>query len=255
MITPIELHAAHAVGFAVDGTVSSSDLDRIVGAIDAKSVDHHKVRLYVELRRFPNFDSMLTAIKGLRAKSKNFDAIEKYALVTDSTWLKPLATAADYLVASINFRTFPVADAEIAQAWLLNDEAAPTPPSAIAKVDNFEDPNIVALAISGKLHKADYRRVNELMDAHQDAHSLYLEIREIHGLSLIGIMDGLKADVKALQRFEKVAVVGYQSWLPAATRVADWLTPKLDVRYFDVTDVAGARLWLGVRKNKEMGLV
>jgi len=249
MITPIDLHAAHAIGFAVDGSVSDADLDTIAEEIDAKAGDYQKLRLYVELRRFPDFDGVRTLLRGLRAKTVHFGKIEKYALVTDSSWIKPLATAADYLVSTIDFKTFTAGNAEVAQAWLLNDTPAPEHTSAISEVAHFADPNVVAIAVSGKLHKADYDRINLILTSHANAHSLLLEIREITGLSLKAIMDELKSDVDVWDRFEKVAVVGHTGWLPAATRVADWFTPNLDVRYFDVTDVAGARLWLGVRKN------
>lgn len=249
MITPIDLHAAHAVGFAIDGSVSDADLARVYEQIDAAAGADGKTRLYIELRGFPTFDGVKTFVQAVRRKTGAFEKIEKYALVTDRPWIGKLTTVADYVTARMDVRTFDVAEADVAQAWLLNDEPTPEPPSAIEPVEFFDDPNVVAVAVNGKLRKRDYDVLDREMNAKPAATSLYLEIRKINGLSLNAIMDELEADAKTIARYEKVAVVGWQSWLPAATRVADWLTPKLDVRYFDVNDAAGARLWLGVRKN------
>ena len=254
MLTPVDLHAKHAVGFAVDGALSAADLERLTAAIRAAAADGRPARLYIELRSFPSLEGVRDVVRAIRAKSVGIAEVEKYAIVTDQGWVGPLATVAGYALPAMEVHVFGLAEADIAQTWLVNDEPAPAPPASIQPVDFFDDPNVVAVAIDGKLRKPDYAIFDALIDARPAATSLYVEIRAVRGLEVRAIVDELRSEVKTLANFEKCALVGWQSWLPATATVADWLTPGMDVKYFDVKDAAGARLWLGVRKNRETGL-
>lgn len=254
MLTPVDLHAKHAVGFAVDGALTAADLERVTSAIDAAAADHGKARLYVELRRLPTLDSVSDIVRAIRAKSNGIAKVEKYAIVTDKGWVGPLTTVAGYALPSMEMHVFPLAEADVAQTWLVNDEPAPAPPASIEPIEFFDDPNVVALAITGKLRKPDYDTFNALIDARPEATSMYVEIRAVKGLEVRAIVDELQSEARTLANFEKCALVGHQGWLSATATVADWLTPGMDVKYFDVADAAGARLWLGVRKNRETGL-
>ena len=253
MLTPIDLHAKHAVGFAVDGTLTAADLERVTAAIDAAAADHGTARLYVELRSLPSLEGVSEIVRAIRAKSAGIAKVEKYAIVTDKGWIAPLTKVAGYALPSMELHVFPLTEADVAQTWLVNDEPAPAPPASIEPVEFFDDPSVVALAVTGKLRKPDYEIFNALVDARPEATSLYVEIREVKGLEVRAIVDELQSDAKVLSRFEKCALVGHRGWLSATATVADWLTPGLDVKYFDVTDAAGARLWLGVRKHRERG--
>ncbi len=254
MLTPIDLHASHAIGFAIDGTITSADIATLNERLSAAASDGDRVRLYVELRSFPSLGGVSDMVKLIRTKLDAIDKVDKYAIVTDKGWVEPLASVAGYALSSMEMHVFPLAKAGEAQSWLVNDEAAPAPPASIERVEFFDEPNVVGVVINGKLRKPDYAVFNRLINEKPDATSMYVEIRAIKGLELNGIMNELRSELKTLDNFEKCAIVGYQAWLPAATRVADWLTPNFDVRYFDLDDVVGAQQWLGVKKNRGTGL-
>ncbi len=246
MVSPIDLKARHAVGFAVDGSISAEDLKALSARIDAAAGEHDKIRLYAELREFDGFSGISQLLRSLRLKVDSINKVEKYALVVERGFFSNLTTLADYVTPNMTIKVFDVHQADVAQAWLVNDEPEPAPPPALVQVEYFNEPGVVAVALTGKLHSGDYKVLNKMIADHPESKSLFFEIREIKGLSLKAIVDDLKTSVRSLGQFKKMAIVGWQSWLPAATKIADWVTPGLDVRYFDVNDVASARLWLGV---------
>lgn len=115
----------------------------------------------------------------------------------------------------------------------------------ISILDNSHG-NILALAMEGKIDKADYDKVLPRMEQVVREHEkirVYLEVKEIDRMSVQALWQEVKADIHYLNNFSKVAVIGDATWKQMLTYAAS-LLPHIDIRYFDFAEKDQARRWI-----------
>jgi hypothetical protein len=107
--------------------------------------------------------------------------------------------------------------------------------------------NVLALRASGKVTTEDYREklIPELerrLETHDRIRVLY-ELGPEAEFSLGAMWEDLKADLRHLSAFERIAMVSDVRWINAATRSFAWLFP-CPVRIFPTADREAALSWL-----------
>jgi hypothetical protein len=61
-------------------------------------------------------------------------------------------------------------------------------------------------------------------------------------MTLKAVWEEFKAAINYYSRIEKVAITGQEGWLKSAAKISDFLTPGIDVRYFE--EAEEAKNWL-----------
>jgi hypothetical protein len=108
------------------------------------------------------------------------------------------------------------------------------------------DGKIVAIALSGKLGKADYERflprVEQLVQRHGKIR-MVIHMYDFHGWTMGALWEDLKFDVKHFSHIERLALVGEKAWEHGmAVFCKPFTTAK--IRYFDRSQEAEAEAWI-----------
>ena len=130
MISTFPLRNDNLIGFTIDGTVDQAGLDKLIDLIEDRARAHDKIRLLANIRSVSGWDSLTTFWKNLRAKKELVGKIEKYALLSDSGWVKWMTGPVDWLFSGIEYRHFQLSEGEAAHTWLAAP-LSPEPPAAL----------------------------------------------------------------------------------------------------------------------------
>jgi hypothetical protein len=106
--------------------------------------------------------------------------------------------------------------------------------------------NFLDVHVSGILSQADYKQFvpefERLVRQHGKLHVLF-DMTGFHGLEAAAVWEEIKFDAKHLAGIERLAMVGDKQWQHVMVMICTPFT-KATTRYFDHTDIAGARKWL-----------
>ncbi len=106
---------------------------------------------------------------------------------------------------------------------------------------------ILVVHVSGKLVKADYTHFvpefERLVQQHGKLRLLF-DMTGFHGWEVSAAWEDFKFGVEHFADIEKLAMVGEKRWQQGMATFCKPFT-KAVVRYFDHTDAAEARKWLG----------
>ena len=106
--------------------------------------------------------------------------------------------------------------------------------------------NILAVRVSGKLAREDYRRfVPEFERLLRDRGRIrvLLEMVDFHGWEPGALWEDLKFDFRHFAHLDRLAMVGDRRWERAMSIVCKPFTTA-KIRYFDRKDIDEARAWL-----------
>ena len=247
MISIFPLSQPNLLGFTLDGEVDETGMEKFLMAVEAKVLTHGKVRLMGNIKEIGGFQSLQAFWKTLKAKKDLIDGIEKYAILTDRSWLASLSGNLDWLTPRMEVKTFKLSEGERAHAWLKMDpEPAPKQGAALKQID-LGDNRLLGLAIIGKMTTGDYDRVNALIEAQATAHGqarILLELvdSEFNGQNVI---EDIKSSINNYKNVERIALIGDQSWLKTTVKLGDLLTPGLEMAAFSTRERQRAIAWLG----------
>ena len=107
--------------------------------------------------------------------------------------------------------------------------------------------NIVLIQVRGKVAKADYEQFvpafKQLVQQHGKLRVLF-EMEQFHGWEVGALWEDIKFDLRHFSDIERLAMVGEKKWQKGLAAFCKPFT-KAKIRYFDHTDAAAARTWLG----------
>lgn len=108
---------------------------------------------------------------------------------------------------------------------------------------------IVVVRVSGKLVKADYGQLaiefERLLKKHGTLRVLF-DMSDFRGWELLAAWEDLKFGIHHFADIERLAMVGEKKWQRAMAIFCAPFTGAA-VRYFNRSDMAAARAWLGCR--------
>ena len=114
------------------------------------------------------------------------------------------------------------------------------------EINQEEGGGILTVRVSGRLVKADYDRfvphVEMLIKQHGKIRLLF-EMHDFHGWSAGAAWEDLKFGLHHFRDIERIAMVGEKKWQKGMGGFCRPFT-KAEIRYFDVSDIQGARQWL-----------
>lgn len=245
MITSIPLNIANGVGFHIDGPVDETGLQRLLSEVETRKNMHGKVRILIVFERMGGWDSFRAFWSNLRGKAQLWNAVEKYAIVTDKEWIDRLADMADWVAPQMDIETFRLAQRTEAEAWLA---APPRKPLARAiHLQHTDEDRILAIGVNGKLTAADYEKLDALLNHQYDRYGklrILLHIEDLQGITLRAFWEDLRTGIRNYSKIERVAVLGSQNWLKPAVKISDLISPGIDMQFFPETDRQRAIGWL-----------
>lgn len=104
------------LGFEVEGTISQSSFEELLGEV-RRAIDRFSaVRLLIRVHGWPTGETP-TLAERLRFAKEHFGGIERYAVVGDSRVVEYLTTLADAFV-DMDLRFFEVDEEKQAWAWV-----------------------------------------------------------------------------------------------------------------------------------------
>ncbi len=109
----------HAVAFVIDGTTTRPDVDALYREVEA-AVRRGHVHLYGEIAGVGGLTLGAlgaNASRGL-ALLPSLGNVDRYAVVTDTSWISTAARLQGSLLPGLEVRTFPRSEREAALAWV-----------------------------------------------------------------------------------------------------------------------------------------
>lgn len=246
MISIFPLSQDNLLGFTLDGEVDEEGIRKLLIAVEAKVVTHGKLRLLGNIKSIGGFQSFQSFWKALKAKKDLWDKIEKYAILTNQSWLGALTDGIDWLTPNMEVRTFKLNEGELAHQWLKEDPAPKESADSVKEID-LGDERLLGLAIVGKMNSTDYERINLLVEEKVKKYGkakILLEIVSTDGLNVRTLWEDLKTSVGLYKDLERVAIIGDQAWLKTSVKLSDLLTPGLELAAFSTIERQRAVAWL-----------
>jgi hypothetical protein len=118
----------------------------------------------------------------------------------------------------------------------------------VVKLGEVEGGNVLEIQVSGKLTHEDYEQfVPEFERLIQENGKIRIlfEMTDFHGWEFAALWDDIKFDAKHFSHIERLAMVGDRAWEKGMSAFCRPFTTA-EIRYFDHTEIAEARDWLGI---------
>lgn len=112
------------------------------------------------------------------------------------------------------------------------------------KPAQFED--IIEIEVNGKVSKNDIEGFEAYVESRMaDGRNLNLlmELHNLDGYTVKGLMEGFKFDMKHWNEFHKIAVISEKQWLEFSTKLSS-LLPKMTMKHFKSGEKDAAIEWL-----------
>jgi hypothetical protein len=109
----------HVGAYALSGTLTEEDLDRIIADVEARLGRHERIAILVDLTGFHDI-TVRAGLKDLRygfGKLGELKRFAKEAVITDRQWVAALVRIAAPIIPSIALRTFPPEEKAAALEW------------------------------------------------------------------------------------------------------------------------------------------
>jgi len=222
------------------GQVSGPDYDMVmIPAIETALEEHSKLRvLCVFDEGFEGYD-LEAAWDDARVGLRHWNAYERFAIVTDVTWLRQVVRAAGFAI-SCPIKVFPLDEAEDARRWLRESLGS-------IHLEFDDDAHQATIRMLGKLEPQAYEDVAVEIDGWMSQHDhirLLLDLREFDGWQGLGALTEHLALIRDHRRvMERVALVGDEAWQKMAVRVVSQFL-RGEARYFGHDDIDAAEQWL-----------
>ncbi|MEQ6916603.1 STAS/SEC14 domain-containing protein [Halomonas aquatica] len=122
MLELIPGEAPHVVALRASGKVDADDLQQAIDAIEQAKQAHPKVSLYAEIddMRWMTFTALLRDLGYGLTQIGELSHYHRVAMVTDHSWLRPLAELESRLFRPLEVRVFPAQERAAARAWILH---------------------------------------------------------------------------------------------------------------------------------------
>ncbi len=210
---------------------------------------HEKINLVAHINDFPSF-RQFTAWSALsKVKFSAWNRVNRYALVSDEKWVERLFPLTQYIALGITIKLFHKSEYEQAAAWA-KEEVKPDIKAedyfSEVDIEQIRGTNIYCLTIDGIIDEVATQVLYQIIDELPEGKKIRLmaEIKDFEGLDkLKTYLKGLYLDLKFIGKIDKYAIVADDDW-EDWIKVADFLTPGLEIKAFEEDEREAALSWL-----------
>lgn len=115
-VKEIDLGDNRLLGLAIVDKMSIADFDRINLLIEEQALKHGKARIMLEVV-YTGFSGQ-ALLEDLKASIKNYNKVERIAIIGDQSWLKTTVKLGDLLTPGLDLAAFNTVERARAIAWL-----------------------------------------------------------------------------------------------------------------------------------------
>lgn len=113
-------------------------------------------------------------------------------------------------------------------------------------MERFNNQFVLTFKVSRKLTHDDYKKITPLIDSSLEGVkdpkiNVLADIEKLEGLELRAAWDDLKIRLKYGSSFNKIAILGKQSWIKYGSKVSEWFING-EIKQFD--DINDAITWI-----------
>lgn len=109
----------HVGAYAISGTLTKEDFDRLVADVDARLKAHNHVAMMVDLTGFEDI-TFKAALEDLRygfGHIRDWTRFRREAVVTDRQWIRTMMHGADIVLPFIEIKAFEPGERQAAIDW------------------------------------------------------------------------------------------------------------------------------------------
>lgn len=236
--------------FKSAGKLSESTAEHLNRAFKEFKANGQKIKLLgiIDELPMPENVSFLDEIVGLKKNSTH--VVDKYAILSDIDWLNKGASVISFLSPGIAVKTFDKESRAAAINWLSEEEVPQRDPEDYLANIGIEKINSHSYQID-----LDHREINQAsMSA---LYNLFEEEGKNKQLNVLvvfksfpsfagikALVQGIKADLRALGTVEKYAVVSDVNFIESFAKLTDFVIPGMEIKHFSTDELKSARQWV-----------
>lgn len=243
MIHLNKLDTKNIYTFSIEGKIDEKSAKEFYALLESKALKHEKMKLLGSIREFPSFECLKAFTATMSMKAAALKNIEKYAILSDRSWIDVFAPVGNFLTPGIPMKKFSLLEIEDAIEWLEKEKPETSP----MLVGQIEGTDIHTFTINGKMDELGMSAIyNILKNKTGDSKiKLLAIIEDFDGFDNVKtLFQGLKVDLAAIGNIEKYAMVTDKKWIKKMEKVGDFLTPGMPMKVFPLSETAKAVAWL-----------
>lgn len=248
MMTLQNYDDSRILAFKLDGKIEEDDVEKFTEAFKSKT-QKGKVHLLGEIDSMGGFEDLEAFTETIKMKGSalsDMDKIDKYAIITDKAWMEKLISIGNFLTPNLPIRLFHQDEKQLAINWLQQTVDKPYSPG-IRPIELVGYENVLGFVINGKVKAKDYELINRKFEQQKQTHDkfhVYVEFSGFEDYTLGAFWEDFKTGINYYKHFHKVALLSHKSWLESATKVGDFISPGINLKFFNLDEKVKALDWL-----------
>lgn len=242
----------------VSGHVTREDIEKCFALLMECVRADQKTNLLVEVVGLTGFDTeaLSADLKRVRDLLGKIDRFGRVAIVSDHGWVRWLSRIESALLPGISYRTYKVAERELALQWA--EGKTDLPYGKAVRIIETDRPDVVGFEIDGRISAEEIgelsRELNRIR-SERPIKAVLARIRAIDGFDPSVALDPEYQRMKLglLRELDRYAVVGAPGWVRNWIEVMQPLL-RVDIRSFTTEQENAAWEWLKATPATEPSL-
>jgi len=229
--------------FSIEGKIDEESAKEFYALLEVKALQNEKIKLLGSIREFPSFESLKAFTATMSMKASALKNIEKYAILSDRSWIEVFAPVGNFLTPGIPMKKFSLLEMDDAIEWLEKEEPE-TSPMLVSKIEGTD---IHTFTVDGKMDELGMSTVYSILKNKTSDSKIKLMaiIEDFDGFDNVKtLFQGLKVDLAAIGNIEKYAIATDKKWVQKMGPVGDFLTPGMPMKVFPLSEKDNAVAWL-----------
>lgn len=234
--------------FEISADISEKEMREFMELLETKTANK-KIKLLGTYTKFPGFENFKAFNETLKLKSKALNCIEKYAILTDKSWLEALLPIGNVLTPNIPMKSFKLDERTEAIEWLdddLNNTVTARKYLTNMEIEKISGTQIYRFVIDERVNESGVEALYEIFKNEQKEQIKILAVlRNFKAYKDINVLlSGIKVDVAALNKITRYAILTDEKWVASIAEMKGKIFKKIDVKAFPFYEEHEAMDWL-----------
>jgi len=234
--------------FEVSDDISEKEMHEFMELLETKASDN-KIKLLGIFKEFPGFENFKAFNETMKLKSKALNTIEKYAILTDKSWVEALLPIGNMLTPNIPMKSFKLDERTEAIEWLdddLNNTVTAREHLTNMEIEKVPGTHIYRFVIDERVDEPGVEALYEIFENEKkDEIRLMAVLKNFKSYSDINVLlSGIKADFSALNKITKYAILTDKKWVANIAEMEGKIFENIDVKAFPLDKEHEAMDWL-----------
>lgn len=118
MITITQIENKNIYLFKITDNVDESGTKKFIDFLTEKAENNEKIKMIGEMKSLPGFKNFKTFVETMKMKFKAISVVEKYAVLTDKSWIETIVPVGDFFIPGMEIKQFDLNERDAAIEWL-----------------------------------------------------------------------------------------------------------------------------------------